>query len=500
MNRTTLPKVSDQLEDQSELQAFGYKQQLARTMGKFSSFAISFSLISIITGIFANFSFGIQQVGGQLLWSWSLVGVGQLLVALVMADLAGRFPLAGYGYQWTSRLTNSHFGYFVGWLLLMQFITGFPGVCQAFASTLQGFIPATTGDNWFVTWITIGVITLTTVIHLFGIRIVSLVNDAGVYAEIVGVIFIILVLSGAWLAAGEYDFSIVFQGAADDNRGLTMSAFALSLLVGAWCLTGFEAAADLAEETHEPRKTVPRAVIFSQVSAALAGFLMIAIFLLLAGDLNSIQHASSPLISILQQQLGTSITSFIGIIILLSIFACGVACMATATRLIYSLARDNMLPLSDHLMKVDDRSKSPRNASIAVWALACVFVLLVRKLAMITNISAVAGYLGYCGILWATIRTTKLEQSNHGFSLGRWRHVIQWVALLWTASVVAALTLPATQIEGMEETHLPAKSTFLALSVGAIIYFATIRSRIRRGVAGPPQPAASLQTKGSRTK
>ena len=111
--------------DSKELRKFGYKQELHRTMGGFSSYAISFSLISVLTGIFANFNFGFQQVGGAIAWSWLLVGGGQFLVALVMADLSTRFPISGYGYQWTARLVNPHFGFFVGWLLLMQFITGF---------------------------------------------------------------------------------------------------------------------------------------------------------------------------------------------------------------------------------------------------------------------------------------------------------------------------------------------------------------------------------------
>ena len=463
-----------------EVTEFGYTQQLARTMGRFSSFAISFSLISIITGIFANFSFGVEQVGGYLLWSWTLVGLGQLLVALVMADLAARFPIAGYGYQWTSRLINPHFGYFVGWLLLMQFLTGFPGVCQAFATTLQGFVPWLAGD-WITTWITVAVISLIALIHLFGIRLVAWVNDAGVYAEILGVLMIIIALAGAWLLAGSFDFSPLFQGPQSADRSLDLSAFALSLLVGAWCLTGFEAAADLAEETHQPRQTVPRSVILSQVSAAVAGFLMIAVFLLLG------RGQSATLIEILDHHLGKTMTSFIGLIILLSIFACGVACMATATRLLFSLARDHMLPLSHLLKKVDHRSRSPQMATIAVWALGCLFVLLVRQLAMITNISAVAGYVGYCGILVATIFTQQKMQGQRGFSLGRWRRPIQYIALVWTVLVVAALTLPSTEVEGLAETHLPAKSTLVVLALGTLLYLGFIRKRIVLGKAGPPQ-------------
>lgn len=176
--------------DASDLEKFGYKQQLKRSMGSFSSFAISFSLISVITGVFANFAFGVQQVGGTLIWSWLLVGVGQFLVALVMADLSNHFPISGYGYQWSSRLTNSHIGYFVAWALLMQFITGFPGVSQALVTTVFDLSQGSTGQ-WEITLFTVVVITAIMLIHIFGIRLVTIVNEIGVWAEIIGVIVII---------------------------------------------------------------------------------------------------------------------------------------------------------------------------------------------------------------------------------------------------------------------------------------------------------------------
>ena len=160
--------------------------------------------------------------------------------------------------------------------------------------------------------------------------------------------------------------------------------------------------------------------------------------------------------------------------------------MATATRLVFSLARDNMLPFSNYLKNVHQASQSPRNATIIVWALGCLFVIAVRKLSIITNISAVAGYIGYCGIMIATILTGNKYNKLDGFSLGKWRRGIQVTALVWTIFVVLALTIPATEIEGMSETHLPAKSTLVALAIGAIIYFSFIRKRILEGRAGPP--------------
>ena len=98
-------------DDAQELASFGYTQQLRRTMGSFSSFAVAFSLISVITGVTANFGHGLQLVGGGVLSSWLIVLCGQTLLALLLAELSNRMPLSGYGYQWTTRLMNPHYGF-----------------------------------------------------------------------------------------------------------------------------------------------------------------------------------------------------------------------------------------------------------------------------------------------------------------------------------------------------------------------------------------------------
>ena len=116
-------KIDD---DSRELAKFGYKQDLKRSMRKFSSFAVSFSLISILTGIFANFHFGYSEVGNFIPLSWIIVFAGQFIVALLMAELSVNYPISGYGYQWTYRLVGPKLGFITGWLLLLQFLTGFP--------------------------------------------------------------------------------------------------------------------------------------------------------------------------------------------------------------------------------------------------------------------------------------------------------------------------------------------------------------------------------------
>lgn len=168
-------------------------------MGAFSSFAVSFSLISVTTGIFAGFGAGIRQAGPSVVWTWLIVMAGQFLVAVVLAELAAHFPLSGYGYQWSSRLIGPKFGYFVGWLLLLQFLTGFPGVCKAFGDYFHEFLGLASAYDGCLRWLTpprltVLVIMSVALIHLYGIRLVSWINDVGVLAEVLGTVLITAVL------------------------------------------------------------------------------------------------------------------------------------------------------------------------------------------------------------------------------------------------------------------------------------------------------------------
>lgn len=189
---------------------------------------------------------------------------------------------------------------------------------------------------------------------------------------------------------------------------------------------------------------------------------------------------------ILTSTMGAAFVKILTIVVVLSILACGLASMATASRLIYSMARDNMLPFSSILAKVDPKYKTPRNATLFVWALGCIFVVIIRQLEIINSISAVAGYTGYCGILLSTLISKKTSINETGFSLGKWQKPVRILALIWTATVVAALTIPSTHVEGMDETHLPAKSTFVAFLIGICIYIFIIKKRIDQNMAGPP--------------
>ena len=322
------------------------------------------------------------------------------------------------------------------------------------------------------------------------------VNNSGVWTELLGVFGLSLVLIVLALRQSASPAVLFDSANASTGSPAGLGAWALSLLVGAWCLTGFEAAADLAEETRKPRRVVPRAIILSLLGSGIAGFLLLTGILLAVKDLPAAQNAADPLTFTLTQALGPGWLTSVRVIIGISVFACGLASMAATSRLLFALARDRMLPCSRQLAYVEQGHRTPRNAILFIWAVSSAVVLGLPTLDIITQISAVAGYLGYAGIVFAALRSLHLPVTD-GFRLGRARPWIGGAALVWVLGVVAALTIPATPIDGIRTQHLPAMSTSAGIVLGVVIYLILVRPRLLRGEAGPPDGPTSTASVSS---
>ena len=449
--------------DSKFLAKFGYTQDLNRSMKGFSSFAISFSLISILTGIFANFHFGYSEVGPWISLSWLMVFIGQFFVALIMAELAVRFPISGYGYQWSSRLVNSKFGFATGWLLLMQFLTGFPGICKTLSIVLSDFLSQVFSLEVSEITISIIIIWIITLIHKNGIKMVSYINNIGVITEIIGVILLILIL-GFLVTNGLEDFTISNITNKANFSEIGFESFALSILLGAWCLTGFEAAADMSEETKNPTKIVPSSIVNSLLISGFFGFIIIIFsVILLQRDIYK-NGSENFLTDLLVNEFGIILYSLILLFVIAAIFACAVACMATASRLIFSMSRDSVLPNSSWLKSID-KNKSPGNSLILIGILATIFIVVFNKIEVITSVSAIAGYIGYCGIIFSSFYLKDDIKSRIKTS-----KTVKFFTLIWCVFVVMCLIIPGQSIEGFNSEYIPAISTLIFIILGLIIF------------------------------
>jgi amino acid transporter len=193
------------------------------------------------------------------------------------------------------------------------------------------------------------------------------------------------------------------------------------------------------------------------------------------------------MMSILENTLGARATAASSIVVIISIFACAVASMATATRLLFSMSRDNMLPFSPYLSTVNEKRQTPQVATLVIWIFSTLIIVMFRRIEIITSVGALAAYLGYSGIMLSTIITSKKLKESSDFTLGKWRMTIQILALIWTLIVVASLSIPETEIPGIGMRHLPVLMAILSAVAGGLFYLIYVRGKIKAGVAGPPE-------------
>jgi len=353
------------------LQKYGYRQEFRREIKRFASFAVGFSFISITTGIFTTYGSVLLSSGPLGIWTWPLVIIGQLFVSLVFAALASRMPLAGYSYQWASRLANPIVGWLIGWVSFIFLIVDVVAVDYAVASTVLPslFNYAESPQNaWLATAI---VVLVQMVLIIFSTLWSTRINNTAVGTEVVGIVglTLLLVIVGAirGLLHADHLFS---TGTVSANGWLTFGGlfsagpFLLAFLLGAFTIVGFEAAANLAEETQNAHRVVPTAMWFSVVLSGVVGFVFLVALNLASGDIKALTASATPVANIVTQTLGTVIGDIFLVLVTFSIFACGLVIFITVTRLTWAMSRDERFPVYQVFRAVNRSTGTPLNATI----------------------------------------------------------------------------------------------------------------------------------------
>jgi amino acid transporter len=434
-------------DDIAQVERFGYRQTLRRSMGWFSSFAVSFSFISITTGIFANYGFGIDHGGSRFIWTWILVGIGQTLVAICLANLAPRVPLTGAMYNWGDKLMGRSYGWFTGWFVLAGYLAGYAGVAYAFSSYFAPYVGIGSSQETIVLT-TVALIVVVALINIAGMAWAARVNNVSVVTEIVGITAVGVGLLIYVLVKGNAHTDYLGSNIGLSGSGAPIhtgfSGLAVSLLMGAYTLIGFECAADLSEETRGAVRRVPRSIISSVVISAVLGFFVLLGFTLAIPNLHAVEASGTPLLVIMQYYLGSVVTKLAMTMVFISIFACTLMNTATPARQLFAIARDGKIPPRDGLVRVSRRVKSPYVVIIVVSVIAILFTLIAKVEAIITSVSSVAIYLGYALVIIAgLINRRGLRNPKGTFNLNRWQMPTSIAALVWLAIAIVALTLPA---------------------------------------------------------
>jgi amino acid transporter len=435
--------VDTQAAPEKELSRFGYEQDFDRTLHRFASFAIGFSFISITTGIFTTYGAVLNSSGPVGIWTWPIVIVGQLMVALVFGALASRMPLAGYTYQWMSRLANPLVGWLVGWFmfafLIVDVVAVDYAVASAVAPALFGYT-GTTANTWLVTALVIAVQGL---LIMFSTVWSERVNNVAVGTELIGIggltLLILIIGAAGSKLFGAHLFSKGAAAAIHPYFSLGTlghdSPWVLAFLLGAFTIVGFEACGNLAEETSEPEKVVPRAMWMSVALSGILGFLFLVAITVATWDIPALTKSGTPVADIVDHVLGSVVGKVFLALVFFSIFACGLVIYITASRVVWAMSRDERFPGWKAMRRVSTSYRTPLIATVVVGVILEVVLagfaqstgVLFKLFSAATLMPAIIYFVTV--ILYMVAR--KKLPAERGFNLGRWEWPVIIIALVW---------------------------------------------------------------------
>ncbi len=511
--------------DAAHLERLGYTQELKRVLSLFDNFSVAFCYLSPMVGIYSLFVLGVGSAGPAYIWLMPVVVIGQLLVALVFAELGSHYPLAGALFHWGKNLLGAGYGWWVGWIYGWALIITVASVDAGIPSYLAALF-----HNWFgTTWnpthpnvilaLSLILLAIQTTFNILGVKLLGLVSRYGVYVEIVGTfgIAILLAIKGFHHGLG---FLFTTQGAqrlvtnplgVDFHGSWLLGAALVGILAHVYIFYGFESAGDIAEETVDASKHVPKAIVRSLLVGGMASFILVgALILAMPSDPKGYSTAASfsggvPYIIDGSVHSG-ALQDIILLLVCFAFFSCGTAVQGAGARLAFSYARDDAIPGSGLFRRISPKRETPVNAILLAAIVPALFMLLVHFTpskpihvwfvtypAHVNALTALVSF-GVSGIylsfmlvvLGALIARLRGWQPEGSFTLGRWAYPVLVLGLAYSAVMLLNIVLPTGISSPKGELFNYDWMTLIVVLficlIGALYYFAA-KPQLRVGAA-----------------
>ncbi len=450
----TSPTKEEQIRaDTARLHQMGYAQQLFRDMGGFSNFAISFTIISVLTGGLTLYSFGLNHGGPQQMGiGWLFIGAMVMIVGMAMAQLASALPTAGALYYQAAKLGNKHWGWITGWFNLAGQVTISTGIIYGnaiFAAALltalfnyPSDLTTTAGKVGTIGLFALFLLVQSTINHR-GVRLAARMADISVWWHI-AVIGVLLIAVG--VLHPLHPLSYVFtQSYNNSGFGSPIYAFLVGLLLAQWTFTGYDASAHVTEETVNPARRAPWGIVNSIFWSWVFGYIMLIALTVAIPDLAKTAASSNPVLDIVTNALGTTggLILFFGFVV--AQWFCGLSSITSNSRMLFAFSREGALPGSSWLHVV---SKTFRTPARCIWVAAIVaFIPALAQFwvppiySIVVSISVIGLYVSYViPVLLALVYPNRWKPGP--WSLGRWWKPVAVVAIVWVAIISVILMLP----------------------------------------------------------
>ena len=481
----------------SGMEHFGYKESLSRSIGAFGSFAAGVSYISILTGTFQLFYFGYGTAGPAYLWSWPLVLVGQLAVALCFMELAAKYPIAGSVYNWSKLLGSRIVGWCSGWLMLTASIVSLSAVVLALQLNLprlwSGFqlVGDGAGPYDFATnAVILGtvLIVITTLINALGVRLMSMINSAGVFIELIAACLIAIILGLHATRGPAVFFSTTGYGAA--GSGGYLGSFLVASLASGYVMYGFDTASSLGEETLDPRRTAPRAILRAILASFVIGGAILVFAVMAVPNLNDpmIGSGSGGLQYIVEQVMWGPLGKIFLVCIVVAVTVCALAVHTAAIRLSFAMARDNALPFGERLAAVNPDTQTPILPAVLIGVVAALILVVnvgqPKIFTVLTSIAVIMIYLAYL-MVTAPLLMKRLRgqwpppdlAAGGYFTMGRWGMAVNIVAVVWGAGFALNLAWPREAVYGLPWYNTWGAFVYIAVILGSGLAWYALKGR-----------------------
>ncbi|HQY61550.1 MAG TPA: amino acid permease [Polyangiaceae bacterium] len=427
--------------DEAELAALGYGQDLLRAMGGFSSFALSFSIISVLTGILTTFSDALGPGGPRGVGlGWPLVSFGTVVVALALAELSSAFPTAGALYHWSALLGGPGFGWFTAAMNLVGQFAIVAAIDYGFARELA----ALTGVHPLALFTV--VLATHAGLNAFSTGAVAKLNDLSAVVHIAGVVALVVALL---MFADKRPPSFLVTASTNRPDGDAAMGFGNALILSLFTFTGYDASAHLAEETRDPARGSPMGILSAVLVSSVFGYALVVALTLSIHDLPTAAANDHAALFVLRHALGPQGGSLGMGLALVAMWFCGLSSLTSASRTLYAFARDGGVPLSRQLATVARSTKTPVAAIFTVASISLGFVLvssLVRErvFALAVQVATMGLYVSYGLPIALGVRARlRGRLTRRGpFHLGRLSVPIGGAAALWCVGVLVVCSLP----------------------------------------------------------
>lgn len=483
--------------DDGGLEDFGYKESLDRSIGKFASFAAGVSYISILTGTFQLFYFGFGTAGPAYLWSWPMVFIGQMAVALCFMELAAKYPVAGSVYNWSKALGSRIVGWSSGWLMLTASIVTLSAVVLALQLNLprlwSGFqiIGDGTGTYDFAAnAVILGtcLIAFTTIVNALGVRLMAMINSAGVFIELIAAVLIAIILGFNIKRGPEVFFSSHGYGAGHSAGYL--GAFLVASLASGYVMYGFDTASSLGEETVEPRRTAPKAILRAILASFVIGGAILVFAIMSAPNLDDpkIGKSDGGLQYIVEQVMWGPLGTIFLICIVVAVTVCSLAVHTAAIRLTFAMARDNALPFGERLARVNPKTQTPIIPAVVIGVIAALILVInisqPKIFTVLTSIAIIMIYLAYLMVTGPMLKKRlkgewppKDLATGGYFTMGRWGLAVNIFAVLWGIGMAVNLAWPRADVYGSPWYNTWGAFVYIGVILGLGLIWYAVKGR-----------------------